>query len=117
LPLQRLLRHALERLRQALRHEWQLALRPNLGIRLERLLDLGVKGARLERDDLGRRVRVVRDWGAALGAEDAVHVLARRTLLRVGLGRTFDGELVFGDDGYKGCSASGGVVSLGTVFC
>lgn len=70
--------------------------------RLQGLLDLGVEGAALERDDLRGRIRVVGDRGAALGAEDAVDGVARGALAGPGLGRAVDLELVLGDDADEG---------------
>jgi hypothetical protein len=93
----------LEGVRQALLAEGQLADGPDLGVGLERLLDLGVERAALERDDLGRRVRVVGDRGAALGAEEAPDALAGAALALVLLDRTVDGELVlwnYADEGW-----------------
>lgn len=69
---------------------------------LQGLLDLGVKGAALEGNDLGGRVGVVGDGAAALGAEDAVDVLAGGALASPGLGGALDGELVLGDDDDEG---------------
>lgn len=79
---QRLLGHALEGLRQRLGHERQLGLSPDLGIWLERLLDVCVQRASLDGDDFGRRVGVVGDGRAAFRAEDSVNILARGTLAR-----------------------------------
>lgn len=92
--------------------------------RLQVLLDLSVKGAGLEGDDLRGGVGVVGDGGAALGAEDAVDVVARRALAGVLLGGAVDGELRLGDDGDEGCVSRsvlgqlpllrGGLLSEGT---
>lgn len=79
---QSLLGHALEGLCQRLRHERQLGLSPDLGIWLERLLDVRVQRAGLDGDDLGRRVGVVGDRRAAFRAKDSVNILARGALAR-----------------------------------
>ena len=82
-----------------------LAHRPDLGVRFESLLDRAVQTATLERDDLGRRVRVVRDGAAAVGAEDAVHVLARGAFGRVGFLWAVDGQGGLWDDDDEGVGA------------
>ena len=97
-----LLRHMLEGVGQALLAERQLADGPDLGVGLERLLDLAVERAALDGDDLGRRVRVVGDRGAALGAEEAPDALAGAALALVLLDGAVDGELVLGDDADEG---------------
>lgn len=97
-----LLGHAIKRLRQLLRHKRQFGLGPDLSIRLQRLLDLGVERAGLERNNLGRRIRVVGNGRAAGWAKDAMHRLARRALAGPRLGLAADFELVLGDDGDEG---------------
>ncbi len=92
----------LEGVGQALLAERQLADGPDLGVGLERLLDLAVERAALDGNDLGRRVRVVGDRGAALGAEEAPDALAGAALALVLLDGAVDGELVLGDDADEG---------------
>jgi hypothetical protein len=65
------------------------------------LLNLGVEGTGLHGDDLGRRIRVVRNRGATLGAEDAIDVLARAASTLPRLDGSVDGHLVLGDDADK----------------
>ena len=74
---------------------------------LEVLLDLGVKGAGLEGNDLGGGVGVVGDGGAAVGAEEAPDGLAGGALVLVLLDGPVDGELVLGDDGDERVGAAG----------
>jgi hypothetical protein len=70
---------------------------------LELLLQLRLKGAGLEGNDLGGGIGVVGDGGTALGAEEAVDDLARGSLAAgVGLDGAVDGELVLLDDGNQG---------------
>jgi len=93
-----LLGHVGERLSKLLLAEWQLANGPDLGIRLELLLVLVAQSTALKGNDLGRRIGVVSDRGAALAAEDAVDRLARGALARPALGGAIEVELVLGDD-------------------
>lgn len=89
-------------MRKILLTERQLAHSPDLGIGLERLLDLRVEGAALEGDDVGRRVRVVGDGRAAVGTEDAPDGLARGSLAFPLLDGTVEGQFGFGDDADEG---------------
>lgn len=75
---------------------------PDLGIRLESLLDLRVQRTGLDSDDLRRGVGVVGDGRAAFRAEDSVDILARGALARPRLGGTAELQLVFWDDGNEG---------------
>jgi hypothetical protein len=72
---------------------------------LQLLLVLAAEGTALEGNDRGRGVGVVGNGRAALGAEDAVDVLARGALAGVALGVAGDGELVLGDYDDEGCCA------------
>ena len=101
----------LEGVGQALLAEGQLADGPDLGVGLERLLDVAVERAALEGDDLGRRVRVVGDRGAALGAEEAPDALAGAALALVLLDGAVDGELVLGDDADEGWGRVGSALT------
>ena len=69
---------------------------------LEGLALLGLEGTGLDGNDFGSGIRVVGNGRAALGAEEAVDVVARGTLARVFLDGALDGELVLGDDGDEG---------------
>lgn len=73
----------LERLGQVLLAEGQLADGPDLGVRLQRLLELDVERAALHGDDFGGGIRVVGQRRTALGAEDAVHGVAGAALAGV----------------------------------
>lgn len=97
----------MEGLGQRLGHEGKLGLRPNLRVRLERLLDLRVECASLDGDDLRGGIRVVGDGRAAGWAKDAVHSLSRGTLSGPGLGLAADRELVLWNDGDEGCVSGG----------
>ena len=66
---------------------------------LEVLLDLGVKSASLQGDDLRSGIGVVGDGRAALGAEEAMDILAGGALGGVLLDGAVDGKLVLGDNG------------------
>lgn len=99
----------LEGMSQVLLTEGQLAHSPDLRVGLERLLDFRVESAALDGDDLGRRVGVVRDGRAALGAEEAPDGLAAAALAFVFLDGALDGELVFGDDADEGCGVGRGL--------
>jgi hypothetical protein len=99
LTLYSLLRHVLEGLGEVLLAERQLSNGPDLGIRLEVLLDLGVKGTSLQSDDLRGGIGVVGNGRTALGAEKTVDNVARRSLgAGVGLDGAVDGELVLLDN-------------------
>lgn len=76
---------------------------------LEVLLELGVKGTTLERNDLRGGVRVVGDGRAALGAEEAVDGVAGGAHAGPLLHGAVDGELILGNDDDQGC---GGRVSI-----
>lgn len=113
-----LLWHVLEGVSQALLAEGELADSPDLGVlqsnvsrqpwlcilhsgltyRLQVLLDLGVQGTSLQSDDLGSSIGVVGNRRAALGAEDAVDGVARRSLAGPGLGGAVDSQSGLGDD-------------------
>jgi hypothetical protein len=88
-----------EGLGQVLLAEGELADGPDLGVRLEGLLNLGVEGAGLEGDDLGGGVGVVGNGRAAVGAEEAPDGLAGGALALPLLDGAVDGELVLGNDG------------------
>jgi hypothetical protein len=91
-----------ERLGEVLLAERQLSGSPDLGVRLEVLLDLSIKSTSLQSDDLRGGIRVVGDGRAALGAEETVDDVARRALgAGVGLDGTVDGELVLLDNSNK----------------
>jgi len=79
--------------------ERKLADGPDLGVRLQLLLDRRIESACLHGDDFRRCVGVVRDWAAAFRAEDSVHSFAGAAQAGVALGGALEGELVFGDDG------------------
>ena len=110
-----LFRHMLERLGQMLLAEGQLADRPDLRVRLQCLLQLRVKASRLERNDLGRRVRVVGDGTTTFRAEDAMDGLAGTALACPALGVPFDGELVLEHDGNEGVGRAGLALAVVTV--
>lgn len=59
--------------------------------RLESLLDLRVQSTRLQRNDLGGRIRVMGNGRATLGAEDAVNGVAGAALASPALGGAVDG--------------------------
>lgn len=93
-----LLRHVGEGLGQVLLAEGELANGPDLGVGLESLLQLSLKGASLEGDDLGGGVGIVGNGRTALGAEETVDNLARGALgSGVGLDWAIESELVLGD--------------------
>lgn len=70
---------------------------------LELLALLGVEGAGLHGNDFGSGVRVVGNGGAALGAEDAVDVVARGALARPLLDGAAHDDLVLWYDGHESC--------------
>lgn len=70
---------------------------------LQSLLDLGIQSTGLDGDDGRGRIRIMGNGGAALGAEDAMHGLARRSLACPALGGTVDGEFVLEDYGNQSC--------------
>lgn len=78
---------------------------------LEVLLDLGVQGTSLERNDLRSRIGVVGDGRAAVGAEQAPDRLSGAARALPLLDRTLDGQLVLGDDGDESCLREQYVVS------
>jgi hypothetical protein len=88
-----------ERLGEVLLAERQLSGGPDLGVRLEVLLDLGVEGTSLQGDDLRSGIGVVGDGRTALAAEETVDNVTGRALgARVGLDRAVNGELVLLDN-------------------
>lgn len=72
----RLLGHVGKGFSKVLLAEGQLADGPDLGVRLQVLLDLSVESTGLERNDLRSSVGVVGDGRAALGAEETVDNVA-----------------------------------------
>ena len=66
--------------------------------RLQGLLDVRIESATLDRNDLLGGIGVVGDGGAALGAEQAMHVFARAAGLCVALDGAGEVHLVLGDD-------------------
>lgn len=92
-----------EGLGQVLLAEGELADGPDLGIRLEVLLQLSLESTSLEGDDLGGGIGVVGDGGATLGAEETVDDLSGGALgAGVGLDGAVDGELVLENDSDEG---------------
>lgn len=67
--------------------------------RLELLLQLGLKGAGLESNDLGGGIGVVGDGRAALGAEESVDGVSGGGRAGPLLDGAVDGQRGFGDDG------------------
>lgn len=88
----------LERVGEGLLAEGQLADGPDLRVRLQVLLDLGVERAGLDGDDLGGRVGVVGDGAAAVAAEPAPDAVAAAAFALPLLQGTVDGELILGND-------------------
>lgn len=111
-----LLGHVLERLGEVLLAERQLSDGPDLGVRLEVLLDLGIKSTSLQSDDLRGGIGVVGDGRTALGAEETVDNVARRALgAGVGLDRAVDGELVLLDNSNEGVGGTALALAVVTV--
>ena len=79
--------------------------------RLQRLLNLHAQRARLDGDDIRRRVRIMRNRAAALAAEDAVHGFAAAALAGPALRWAGDLEFGLGHDGYEGWRERGEAVS------
>lgn len=98
--------HVLKDFLEVLLAEGQLADSPDLRIGLEGLLRFRLERATLDGDDIRRRLRVVRDRGPALGAEDTVHCLAGRSDARPALNRPVDRQLVLEDDDHEGWCSS-----------
>jgi hypothetical protein len=102
-----LLGHVGEGLGQVLLAEGELADGPDLGVRLEVLLNLRVEGTGLQGNDLGGGIGVVGYGRAAVGAEEAPDGLAGGALALPLLEGAVDGELVLGDNGDEGVGRAG----------
>lgn len=74
--------------------------------RLQVLLDLGVEGTGLERNNLRGSIGVVGNGRAALGAEESVDGVSRSGRAGPLLDGAVDGEGGFGDDGDEGWRGS-----------
>jgi hypothetical protein len=90
--------HVLVDLLKLLLAEGKLANAPDLGVRLEVLLEFSVEGTGLESNDTRGGIGVVGDGGAALGAEEAPDRLAGGAFTLPLLDGAFDGEDLLGDD-------------------
>lgn len=88
----------LERLLEVLLAEGKLADSPDLGVGLQRLLDIGRESTGLQGDDLRSGIGIVGDGGATLRAEDAVDGVAGATLTSPALGGAVEGQLILGDN-------------------
>lgn len=110
-----LLGHVHERLRQVLLAEGKLAGSPDLGVRLQVLLELGIQAATLEGNDLGSGIGVVSNGRAAFLAEptpDGIPGVGSALPLLDG---SIHFKLVLGNHNYKGVGRARLTLAIITV--